>query len=191
MVSSCWTKASPPKNASTMSRRPSHEHGRLGRRGRRQRREVGSAGVADGGPRQQALVDAVLAGLHVAAGLEDLGAAVLDDGRRAREVGGALLTELVEVVAQAQPLLEDGRVRVVVVRLGAVAVDVLAARAPEVVARRPIIRIVARLVHRLLGRRPEEVLEHRPDEAAGVLHLILRALDDNEALGRDRSLRDR
>ena len=43
-------------------------------------------------------MDAVLAGLHVAAGLEDLGAAVLDDGRRAREVGGALLTELVEVI---------------------------------------------------------------------------------------------
>ena len=35
-------------------------------------------------------MDAVFAGLHIPAGLEDLGAAVLDDGRRAREVRGAL-----------------------------------------------------------------------------------------------------
>ena len=136
-------------------------------------------------------MDSIFPRLYVPTGLEDLGAAVLDDGRRAREVGGALLTQLIEVVAQTEALLEDGRVRVVVVRLGAVAVDVLAARAPEVVARRPIIRIVARLVHRLLGRRPEEVLEHGPHEAAGVLHLVLRALDDDEALGRDRLLCDR
>merc|ERR1719327_230460 len=173
-----------------LRRRAEAARGRRRRRGRRQRAEVGRAGVADGGPREEALVDAVLARLDVPTGLEDLGAAVLDDGRRAREVRGALLTQLIEVVAQTEALLEDGRVRVVVVRLGAVAVDVRAAGAPEVVARRPVVGVVARLVRRL-RRRPEEVLEHGPDEAAGVLDLVLRALDDDEARGRDRPLRDR
>ena len=135
-------------------------------------------------------MDSIFPRLHVPTGLEDLGAAVLDDGRRAREVRGALLTQLIEVVAQTEALLEDGRVRVVVVRLRAVAVDVLAAGAPEVVARRPVVGVVARLVRRL-RRRPEEVLEHGPHEAAGVLDLVLRALDDDEARGRDRPLRDR
>merc|ERR1719327_1535842 len=174
-----------------LRRRAEAARGRLRRRGRRQRAEVGRAGVADGGPREEALVDAVLAGLHIPTGLEDLGAAVLDDGRRAREVRGALLTQLIEVVAQTEALLEDGRVRVVVVRLRAVAVDVLAAGAAEVVARRPVVGVVARLVRRLRRRRPEEVLEHGADEAAGVIDLVLRALDDDEARGRDRSLRDR